>query len=144
MDSNAKRLKSARACIGRAYRSVENAMSLMSPIADTMMDIPLPNVTYAIAQLMDALDALRGFDPCAGVTVTDYPVDNPLPTDWYLVDYSLPKSAQCPTGRESLRVLAYSDADAVARTAIILEGRGLEFRARINFARRDLARKDAR
>jgi hypothetical protein len=131
MDSNAKRLKSARACIGRAYRSVENAMSLMSPIADAM------NVTYSIAQLMDALDSLREFDPCAGVTVTDYPVDNPLPTDWYLVDYSLPKSAQCPTGRESLRVLAYSDADAVARTAIILEGRGLEFRARINFARKD-------
>lgn len=53
-DSDSERLKSARTCIGRAYRSAGNAMSLMSPTADAA------NVRYAIAQLEMALASLRG------------------------------------------------------------------------------------
>lgn len=132
-DSNAKRLKSARTCIGRAYRDVGNAMSLMSPTADAM------NIRHAIGQMETALASLRALvlSQPPKEYAPEYPDSEVLPTDWYFVDYSLPKSERCPTGRESLHLMAFTDADAIARAAIILEGWGLEFRARINFARKD-------
>lgn len=128
--SDSERLKSAKVCIGRAYRNTGNAMSLMSPTADAA------NVRYAIAQLEMALASLRGTVSLT-VYAPEYWPTGPTPSGWYSVDYSLPRSLQCPTGRASLRLLASSDADAIARAALVLEGRGLEFRARINFARKD-------
>jgi hypothetical protein len=133
MDSNGKRLKSARTSIGRAYRDVGNAMSLMSPTADAN------NIRGAIGQLETALASLRTLVPSQppNENASEYPDSATPPTDWYFVDYSLPRSEQCPTGRKHLRVLAFTDLDAIARAAIILESQGLEFRARINFARKD-------
>jgi hypothetical protein len=104
-------------------------MSLMSPTADAM------NIRAAIAQLEIAAGSLRAF--VLDAYTPESPDTATPPTDWYFVDYSLPKSADCPTGRARLRLMAFTDADAIARAALFLEDQGLEFRARINFARKD-------
>ena len=123
-------LKEARSAAGRAYRSIGNAMSQMSPTADQN------SVRYAVAQLDAASIALR---PLAlGEHQTTLAAAE-SEAEWYFVDYSMRKSAECPTGRDSLRLKAHSEADAMGRAAVVLDERGLGFKARLNSARRDVA-----
>lgn len=135
LSADAARLKSARSAIGRAYRSVGNAMSQMSPTADQNA------LRYAIAQLDAAATSLRPLVLSQTPVALSDPYGEPgwqnEPVDWYFVDYSMPKSHACPTGRDSIRLKALSEADAIARAAIFLDGQGLGLRARINHSRRD-------
>lgn len=130
-------LKESRSATGRAYRSIGNAMSQLSPTADQNA------LHYAVAQLDAAALALR--------SLLLAPTPTPTPelgagerepseaSDWYFVDYSLPRSRECPTGRANVRLKALSQADAIHRAATLLDAQGLGLVARMNHARKDEA-----
>ena len=119
MKNDRKHLKKARQSIGRAYRVVGNVMCILGE------QEKWPDVEASIAALEDAQNELRQFLGLAEQVSTDDPLR------WFVVNYSLPKSEACPTGREHLRVRAESAVQAERAAADVLMERGYGFKARI-------------
>jgi len=119
MKNDRKHLKKARQSIGRAYRVVGNVMCILGE------QEKWPDVEATIAALEDAQNELRQF------LGADEQVSTGDPLRWFLVNYSQPKTDDCPTGRSHMRIRTTSAVEAERAAADVLMQMGLAFKARI-------------